>query len=349
MARINPEQLGRSLAQGLPPAVVVSGDETLLVQEACDQVRQHARKAGFEERLIYHADNSFDWNQLLQSANSLSLFAERRLLEVRLASGKLAEAGGKVLQEYARNASSDTCLLLIAPKLERAAQNSAWLKALDACGWVVTVWPIAEKQLHRWLEHRLKSAGLQADAQALAVLASKVEGNLLAAVQEIEKLKLVAPDGPITAEFMASAVIDSARYNLFTLADKALSGDARAAATTLNGLRAEGTEATLILWALTREIRTLTLLKQAQEAGLPLERSARQHGVFDNRLPLMRAALQRLDKARLQRLLQQCASIDLAIKGAAPGSPWDWLAEVVLQMADSPTLLAPACDLWRSA
>lgn len=338
MAKLSLEQFHQSLKQPLQSVYLLAGDEALLVQEAAIALRRRADQQGFHEREIFHTDGGFQWPQLLESANAMSLFAQRKLLELRLHNGKVGDAGSKVLKEYCNAPPEDTCLLLLAPRLDKKTLASAWVKAIEACGAVVSIWPVGEKQLPRWLEQRLREAGLRADSEAIEVLAGRIEGNLLAAVQEIEKLKLVCPDGIIDGPTMADAVAESARYNVFTLVDKVLSGDARSAAQCLNGLRSEGTDATLIVWAVSRELRTLIGLNQALEKGQSLERSARQFGVFSARLNLVKYALKRLEPTTLRQALQQCARADRAIKGMAADRPWDLLLEVVLELCGSPAL-----------
>ena len=338
MAKLNPDQLPQTLQRGLASVYLVTGDEPLLVQESCDAIRTAARQAGFSERELFHTDAGFQWPQLLQSANSLSLFADKKLLEVRIHNGKPGDAGAKVLQEYCAAPAPDNLLLLICPKLDKTTQNSKWYSAIEQVGAVVTVWPIGVKQLPRWIDQRLQKAGIRADSQAIDILAGRVEGNLLAAVQEIEKLKLVAENGMIDSRTMAQAVVDSARYDVFGLVDKALSGQAQAAATTLNGLRGEGSDAVVVLWALAREVRALTALKLAQSDGLNLEFIARKHGIFESRLPLIRGALQRLSIGTLRLLLRECAYTDRTVKGMAQGDPWEGLLDIVLTLAGVRTL-----------
>lgn len=338
MAKLSPEQLPQALQKGLAPVYLITGDEPLLVQESCDAIRIAARHAGFSERELFHTDAGFQWPHLLQSANSMSLFADKKLLEMRMNNGKPGDAGSQVLLEYCKAPSADNLLLVVCPKLDKAAQNSSWYGAIDRTGVIVTVWPIGIKQLPRWIEQRLQRAGIRADSQAIDLLAGRVEGNLLAAVQEIEKLKLVAENGMIDAHTMAQAVVDSARYDVFGLVDKALAGHAQAAATSLNGLRGEGTDAMAVLWALSREIRALTALKLAQTNGQNLELIARKHGIFDSRLPLIRGALQRLSIGTLRLLLRECGYTDRTVKGMAQGDPWEALLDIVLTLAGIRTL-----------
>lgn len=343
MAKLRPEQLGAALSKGLAPIYLVSGDEPLLIQEACGTIRRAARAAGFSERDLYHCDANFDWGQVLTAANSLSLFSEQKIIELRLTTGKPGDKGGKVLQEYAQSPAPDNLLLIVANKLDGASQKSKWFKAIDDAGAHVQVWPISATQLPRWIGQRLQQAGLRADSSAIDLLASRIEGNLLAAAQEIEKLKLLAPDNIVSYELMASAVADSARYDVFGLADKALHGDARAAVKTLHGLKTEGTEPINILWALTRDIRSMVQISLTVTQGKSFEIAARQAGIWDKRQPLIQTALRRLKPAHLQQLLRKANGIDKAIKGMRNAEPWDELLDLILNMAGVQSL-APIND-----
>lgn len=333
MAKVRADQLTGALKRQLASVYLVSGDEPLLVQEACDAIRKAARAKGFSERERYHVENNFDWGRLLTEANSLSLFAERKILELRIDNGKPGTEGGKALATYLENPSEDNLLLIVMPKIDGAGQRSKWFKVLEQAGVFVQVWPISGAQLPRWIEQRLSKAGLQADPQAIDMLCSRVEGNLLAADQEIEKLKLLAPDGRVSAEVIASAVADSARYDVFDLTDKALQGNARAAVKTLQGLRGEGTDATVILWALAREVRSLANLAQAQQQGQSFDSACKQAGVWDKRKPVMQGCLRRLQLGQLQMLLRKANGIDKAIKGLRNASPWDELLDLTLNLS----------------
>ncbi len=343
MAKLRPEQLGAALAKGLAPIYLISGDEPLLVQEACDAIRAAARQAGFSERDLYHADAGFDWTQVLSAANSLSLFSEQKLIEVRLPSAKPGDKGSKVLVEYAEAPAPDNLLLLVTGKLDKSAQRAKWFKALEQSGVHLTIWPLPPAQLPRWIGQRLEAAGLKAESGAIDLLASRVEGNLLAAAQEIEKLKLLAPDQLVSTELMASVVADSARYDIFGLTDKALLGDARGADKTLQGLRAEGTEPLTLLWALTREIRQLIQLSQALSQGQAFDRAAQSLSIWDKRKPLVQSAIRRLKPAQMQQLLRKANGIDKAIKGMRNAEPWDELLDLTLNMAGVQSL-HPAND-----
>ena len=256
--RLYPEKLAGQLQQKLLRVYLISGDETLLVQECCDLIRQKARQEGCSEREIIDAGvSSFNWQDILHSASSMSLFAERKLIELRLPSGKPGAEGSKALCEYLEVAGSEDVLLIVAGKIDKQSTNSKWYKALDKAGATIQVWPIDAKNLPRWLQQRVRSAGMDIESDALQLLCDRVEGNLLAAVQEVEKLKLLAADSKITTETVTKAVSNNARYNVFDMADNALKGDATASLRMLHGLRSEGSEPPVVLWSLAREIRTL--------------------------------------------------------------------------------------------
>ncbi|HAD08174.1 MAG TPA: DNA polymerase III subunit delta [Porticoccaceae bacterium] len=328
------EQLANPWEGDLSPFYLVSGDEPLLVQEACDSIRAAARATGFDDREVFEAAQHFDWVQVLNEANSLSLFASRKILEVRLPSGKPGKDGGRFLQEYCENISPDNLLLLVLPRLDRSATNSAWFKTLDNHGTVIQIWPVNARQMPQWISQRLRAAGIEANAQAIEVLAERVEGNLLAASQEIEKLKLlIGEQKNIDAETMSSVVSDSARYSIFTLVDRALAGESEAAARTLYGLRNEGTEPLAVLWALTRELRTLIKAEEQMAAGEHGSAALQRLGVWQQRQGLVRNALKRLKPAQLNLLLRQTAGIDRAIKGMRDACPWQELNTVVLSLS----------------
>ena len=332
MAKLYGNQLERSLKQ-LSPVYLVSGDEPLLVQEACDSIRAAARRQGFSEREVFHADTHFNWQLLAESANTLSLFAEQKVIEVRF-NGKIPDTGSKVLQHYCSNPNPSSLILLVAPKLDKTATNSAWYKALDKIGQHVALWPLSEKELPRWMQTRLEAAGLTTEPAALQLLCAKVEGNLLAAVQEIEKLKLYCTGETLTEAFMTQAVTDNARFDVFGLVDKTLQGDAAAALRCLHGLKAEGEDSILVIWALAREARVLAaMIESPLQDSKSLEAIARSQGVFDPHFSLMRQALPRFKPAQLRLVLRECALADKATKGASKVNPWDILQEAVLTLA----------------
>jgi DNA polymerase-3 subunit delta len=332
--QLRTEQLSRHLEQQLQPIYLVSGDEPLLLQESCDLIRKHAREHGCTEREVIDASTSgFNWDELINSAASMSLFSQRKLIELRLPSGKPGAAGSKALCEYVDMAPHEDVLLIIAGKIDKQSTRGKWFQALDKAGCVIQVWPVDARQLPGWLERRITNAGMRINPDALQLLCERVEGNLLSAVQEVEKLKLLSQDGQITAEVITQTVSDSARYNLFAMADSALEGNATASLRMLHGLRGEGTEATVVLWALARELRTLYEIQVACQAGKSTQQAIRDQRVWNNKVPLVQAALGRHDLGSLGALLQQAAKTDGSIKGFADGKPWDNLAALVTRLS----------------
>jgi len=335
--KLSPAQLAKHLQGSLAPVYVVCGDEHLLCQEACDAIRQATRGQGFSERQVFNVETGFDWGQLIEAGASLSLFAEKRLIELRIPNGKPGDKGAAALLDYLARPAEDTVLLISLPKLDGSTQKTKWAKALIDGKDVqfVQIWPVDAAQLPQWIRQRLAQAGLAADQEAVEMIAARVEGNLLAAAQEIEKLKLLAEGGQINTETVQAAVADSARYEVFGLIDACLHGHASHALHMLEGLRGEGIEPPVILWALARELRLLAGIAQQYAQGLPLEKAFAQARppVWDKRRPLVSKALQRHSAQRWNQLLMDAQRIDAQIKGQAEGNPWTGLADLCLQLA----------------
>lgn len=331
--RLSPDKLPAQLRKPLVPLYLVFGEETLLAQEAADAIRAAARQQGYSERECLTVETGFDWPALRQLAASPSLFAERRLLELRLGEAKPGDAGSKALCDYAARPATDAVLLITAGKLDWQTQKSRWFAALEGAGVTVAALPVEARHLPHWIERRLRERGLNPTADALALLSERVEGNLLAAAQEIEKLALTVADQPLTAETILAAVGDSARYTIYDFVDAALLGQPARVARILDGLRGEGIEPVLVNWALHREVRVLTALafarsqRQAQDAVFGF------YKVWDKRKPLLQQTLQRLTLAECRQLLSACAGIDRIIKGAEPGAPWDALLSAGVRLA----------------
>jgi DNA polymerase-3 subunit delta len=303
-----------------------------LVNECADAIRAAARAQGYAERQVFSVEAGFDWNSLQAASDSLSLFAERRILELRLPSGKPGKEGTRILREYAGRPPADTLLLIVSGKLESAARRSKWALALDQAGASIAIWPVEAAQLPGWIDRRMRAHGMRASRAALQLIAERVEGNLLAAAQEIEKLYLLNGGGELDVDLVAELVADSARYDVFGLVDAALAGDAAHAQRILLGLRAEGVDPVLVLWALAREIRALTAMaRELQSSSLAQVLASPQ--VWDKRKPLISAALQRIRGRQWWQLLQRCARLDRVIKGRAAGSAWDELLQLTLSLA----------------
>ena len=331
--RVKAEQLAQHLARALQPLYTVYGDEPLLALEAADMVRASARSAGYSEREVHTVEARFNWNDLLTAGDNLSLFGSLRLSDIRIPSGKPGLEGGKALQAYCARLPADTITLITLPKLDRQSTNAKWFTALDASGVVVGVNPVTIDQLPRWIGTRLAAQNLQADSQTLRFLTERVEGNLLAAQQEIRKLALLFPPGNITFENVREAVLDVARYDVFKLSDALLAGDVPRLMRMLDGLRNEGETPVLILWTLTRELRTLTRIKAGQASGQPAAQLMREAGVWESRQALVDKALTRVSLAALTQALHDAAAIDRTIKGLQSGDVWDSLGELALKIA----------------
>jgi DNA polymerase-3 subunit delta len=330
------DQLARHVADPLRPVYVLHGDEILLLQEAGDTLRRAARAQGFSERELHHADRGADWAELLASANTLSLFGDRKLLEIRFA-GKPDAGAAATLEKYAADPAPDTLLLLMLPKLDGTAQKAKWFIACENAGASVALPQIDTHTLPEWLRARLQAAGLHGDAEAFSLLLERVEGNLMAAQQEIEKLRLLASaDGAVSAELVRQAVGDSARYNVYDLADCALAGDAVKAARMLAGLRAEGEAESTVLWALAKDARTLAALREGVDAGQPLNALLQQNGVWQKRQALFQRALQRTGKRLAGILVDETLAADVAIKGQSQERAWDVLLRLVMALAGKP-------------
>lgn len=335
--KLNSAQLGKHLQGGLAPVYVISGDDPLLCQEAADAIRAATRAQGFSEREVFHAEANFDWGLLYEAGASLSLFAEKRVIELRIANGKPGDKGTAAILEYLQRPPEDTLLLISLPKLDGSTQKTKWAKALieGPNSQFLQIWPVDASQLPQWIRQRLAQAGLNASQEAVELIAARVEGNLLAAAQEIEKLKLLAEGNQIDAATVQAAVADSARYDVFGLIDAVLSGDAAHALRMLEGLRGEGVEVLFILVMLARELRQLAGIAQQVNQGMPLDKAfaAARPPVWDKRKPLVGKALQRHSAARWNQLLIDAQRIDAQVKGQAPGDAWSSLARLALLMA----------------
>ena len=331
--QLRPDQLEAHLKKTLAPVYFLTGDEPLQMTEAADALRAAARARGYTDREVLSVEAGFDWDQLLAAAGSLSLFAERRILELRLPTGKPGDAGGKALRAYVERPPEDTVLIVLAGKLEPAARKSKWVQALEQAGVMLTLWPVDAQRLPAWIRQRMQGRGLKPEPEAVALLAERVEGNLMAAAQEIEKLVLLHGPGPLDAATVQAAVADSARFDVFGLVDTALAGEVARSQRMLTGLRGEGVEPVLILWALTREIRSLAAMAAEVARGTSPGQVMAKCRVWDSRKAPIGAALGRLRPARLQGLLRQAAELDRIIKGQAPGNPWDELVQLTLRLA----------------
>lgn len=330
--RVKPEQLAGHLKQGLAPLYLVFGDEPLLVQEAADAIRAAARREGYGERELFTVESGFSWQNLLASGSNLSLFAEKRIAELRMPTGKPGVEGSKTIEQYCSSLPPDTLTLVICPKLDKTQQNSKWFKALDGAGVAVQVFPVERPRLAEWIAGRLAGQNQRAERDALQFLADRVEGNLLAAHQEIRKLGLLYPEGALTFEQVKEAVLDVSRYDVFNLAEAMLAGETARYARVLEGLRGEGVAPTLALWALTQEIRTLARLALGQSRGVSLAQGMRDARVWESRQGSVERALKRVSGGRLVAAVKHAAQLDRTIKGLERGDVWDELLQLGLRL-----------------
>jgi len=331
--RIKPEQLSAVLQKGLKPVYFITGDEPLQLGEMADAVRKAAKKAGFENREIISAETGFEWNQLAFSAESLSIFADKKIIDLRLSSGTPGTDGAKALIAYCERVPEDTLLLITAGKVASSALKTRWLEALDKVGVVIQVWPLEGQDLIRWLHQRLHQRGLNAETDGLRILASRIEGNLLAAAQEIEKLYVLYGTGNLSNQQIIDVVADSSRYDVFKLMDSVLSASVNRIFKVLSGLRAEGIAAPIVLWALTREARGLIKIKLALTQGQNRDTVFKNNQIWDKRKQLVNNALNRLSESDLNSILVLSAKADRQIKGQQQGDAWETLLSICLMFA----------------
>jgi DNA polymerase-3 subunit delta len=336
--RLKPEQLTASLAKGLAPVYLLSSDEPLQLGEMADAIRQAAKANGYENREILTVDTSFQWQELTASADSLSIFSDKKVIDLRFGAASPGADGSKAFCAYCARIPEDTLLLITIGQLKKEALKSRWFQAIEDVGVTIQAWPLEGHDLNHWLQQRLKKRGLQTDQEGLKILASRIEGNLLAAAQEIEKLYVLFGNGQITSQQMADAVADSSRFDVFKLMDVILSGNVDKLYKVLSALQAEGIAAPVVLWAITREARALIKIKCALEQGQNKDLVFRNNQVWDKRKPLVNTALNRLNLTDLNQVLIASAKADRQIKGQQAGDAWESLLLICLRFACGNTL-----------
>jgi DNA polymerase-3 subunit delta len=324
--RLVPETLQRALAASLPSAWLVAGDEPLLVGEAADAIRARARSDGYTGRDVMFVERGFDWDALLGELRSMSLFAERRIIELRMPTAKPGAEGSKALLAALAEPAPDILLLLITDKIEYTDRSAAWVKAFETHGACVDAEQLRPEQLPAWLDARMRREGLLPDTDAVQLLADRCEGNLVAAHQEIERLRLLAGPGAVTVDTIAEAVAQSARYHVFQLGEALLAGDGARCVRILEGLAAEGEEPTLVLWCVAEELRSILQWTPQPGGARRLFRGGR------NRKELLASAARRIPKAKALDLLMQATRIDAMIKGPRKAEAWGALARIAAEL-----------------
>jgi len=334
--KLKPNQLTTAYLnkQGLALLYLITGDEPLQMKECTDTLRSFARSQGFTERLVWLVDKSFNWSNLDQYANSLSLFARKRWLEIHWENKLPGNDGTQALTKYISRPPPNTWLLMTAAKLETAQQKTKWFSLLDEHGLIIQVKPLEPSQLSGWITQKLANYGLQASAEAVEVLVQRCEGHLLACAQEIEKLYLLYGAGHLGVAQVLEAVADSARFEVFDWVDTVLAGQVLRALRQLQGLRAEGYAAVLISWALNREIRSLGQMATAIHHGQSAEQVFKNYRVWQQRKPVIASALKRHPQPReWYQFLQRSINLERIIKGVDAGDAWEELWQLSLAIA----------------
>lgn len=331
--KTNPGQLPQLLQKGLAPVYLVSGDEPLLVQECCDQIRKAARDAGFRDRLTFHADQQLDWNTVADEFSAMSLFSDRRRIEIRLPAGKLGN-GRQVMERVLAQPSDDIIVLLISARLDAAETRRKWYKELQGKGVHIPVWPIDADKFPGWLQQRARTQGLSLTRGALTMLAERLEGNLLAASQELDRLALLSNGKTIDEEVIEQAVQDSSRFNGFELVTELLSGRAPHAGKIIGVLQQEGENPLGLLTVLSRDLNLLLELKTGASRNENPAAFLKKRGVFQpQRARALEQAARRLNPGQLHEAVTLCSQVDRAAKGFDELSPWHYLRDMSVLLA----------------
>jgi DNA polymerase-3 subunit delta len=320
--RLAQSQLDSHLKQGLQPLYVLVGDEPLAQRECLDAIRAAAQTQGFDERTGLTVERNFNWQQIQSYGQSISLFSSRRLLEITIPSGKPGVEGGKALQALANQAIPDTTVVIILPALEREAKNSTWFTTLENQAVSITLSEVDAANLPKWIANRLAEQGQQASTETLHFLAHQVEGNLLAANQEVQKLGLLYPKGNLSDEIVREAVLNVSRYDAFQLGEAVLAGDTDRTVRILQGLQDEGENAVAVMNPLMWVLRPLVRIKQAEMRGENVMSAMTNARIYGDRQSLVKRALTRLNLRQLEAALQKLADIDKTAKGVMQGDAW---------------------------
>ncbi|TDJ34973.1 MAG: DNA polymerase III subunit delta [Gammaproteobacteria bacterium] len=332
--KLKPDQLSGHLAKDLKAVYVLASNEPLLLQEASEQIRHTATKQGYTSREVVAADARSDWEKLFVDAAEPSLFAERRILDLKLMTGKPGVGGSKALSEYAAAPVEDLLLIVSVGSLESRIRSSKWYKSLEKVGACIELWPPRPDELAGWVEQRMRKAGLKPETQAADVLAERIEGNLLAAQQEIDKLALLYPGESMSADRVDAAVADNARFDVYAIVDEALAGRADRVVRVLQSLRAEGAPTALVLWALSQDLEKLAHISWECEQGKGnVESIVARQRIWPAKRHLFQNAIPRRSARGWRSLLQRCARIDKVIKGLSTGDPWLELERLALATA----------------
>jgi len=326
------DQLASSLQRGLVRVYLVGGEEPLLLQECCDQIRQAAKTQGFIERELLQVDGNFDWSEL-QRVAAPSLFATQKIIDLRLRTGKPGREGAKVLTEWANAPDPDMVLLVSCEQWDAASRKSKWAASLERAGQRVDIWPIKAQELPRWLEQRMRQHGMQPEPEVLRILADRLEGNLLAARQEIDRLALIRGAGSVTVDDVLKVVANSSRFDAFALAEHMLTGNLQEGLRVSAGLRRMDTPLPMLLGALLKELKTTEAYSQAMSRGESESMVFKRLNVWHNRQGTVRAAARRLDTRLRYDAFKMLSLIDKQSKGRAAGDPWQSIDTLLLRLS----------------
>lgn len=329
------EQLAAHLERELRPLYVLYGDDPLLVIEAADAIRTRARQQSYTEREVLTVLPQFDWGQLLAAGGNMSLFGDKKLIDLRIPTGKPGKEGGAALQQWCQNLSMDNLLLITLPELDWREEKAVWFTALLNAGVAIKLMAPPLAELPGWIAGRLRRQQQSADLDSLKFIAERVEGNLLAAHQEIQKLGLLYPAGQLSGTQIRDAVLNVARYDIDGLREALLSGDIGRLTRTLDGLMQEGEAPPLVLWAMSEEIRALATIRAGMDAGRPLDQLLKDAKVWGARQNPVKKALQRLSTATLEAALQDAGKIDRLVKGIGQGNIWEEFIRLGLRLCQS--------------
>ena len=334
--RISPVSFPAHLAKGLGPLYLIFGPEILLVEETLEMLRLKAREQGFTDVIRYTVEPGFDWNQMLEQGQTMSLFSQNKCIELRMPTGKPGDKGAKALADYAQNAPRDHILVVISGNIDKRGQGTKWFMALDSAGVITQCPPIPNDRLPEWIKQRMSGLGLTYNVDAVQRLCQLVEGNLLAASQEINLLSLLYRNEKITLDKVEKLIADHARFNVYALVDACLTGSSSRSVHILQSLKREGAEPVIILWALTREVRVMCqICASSEKSGRPIHGFFQRYGVWSSRQKMVQAAMHRLNRTQLEDTLVQLSRADLMAKGSAPKlrkDIWEEMESIVIKM-----------------
>jgi DNA polymerase III subunit delta len=330
--QIKPQQLAGALQKALASVYFISGDEPQQLNELTDLIRRSAKAQDFTARDIFFADKAFDWKQLNVSADNFSIFSDKKIIDLRLPSGTPGVEGAQALTAFCQRLPEDTLLLITAGKIGKESLKTAWFQAIDKVGCVIQVWPLAGQDLLRWMQDRMQQRGITAELGVLKILADRIEGNLLAAAQEIEKLYVLYGSSKLSTQQIIDVVADNSRYDVFKLVESALAGQVDKVLKILSSLKMEGVAPAIVLWALTRETRILISHKAAQGQS-EKEFVLKKNGVWGERKRLIELSSKKLSHSELNQTLVLAAKADRQIKGQQQGDAWETLIAASLALA----------------